>query len=74
MKWNLWLRQAHRWISIAFTLGVIINTIAAMRGQEPPVWVYFLAGGPLILLLITGLYLFALPYVTRHRAHGKANA
>ncbi|WP_295808030.1 hypothetical protein [uncultured Nitratireductor sp.] len=74
MNWNLWIRQSHRWISIAFTLGVIVNTIATASGQEPPVWVYFLALGPLLLLLITGLYLFALPYFARRRAERGAGA
>ena len=74
MMWNALLRQVHRWISIAFTVGVIINIVFAMRGAEPPAWVYFLAGGPLILLPITGLYLFILPYAVRHRAKGRASA
>ncbi|HEX2558731.1 hypothetical protein [Phenylobacterium sp.] len=55
------VRQIHRWISIAFTIGVIINVIAYSQG-EPPFWVGLLALLPLILLLLTGLYLFALPY------------
>nr|WP_255663751.1 hypothetical protein [Nitratireductor sp. B36] len=73
ITWNLRLRQIHRWISIAFTVGVIINTVVAMRGAEPAAWVYFLAGGPLLLLLITGLYLFVLPYTAKHRAKGRAS-
>lgn len=67
MNWNKWIRQIHRWVSIAFTLGVIINLFAAGSGEEPAVWVYFLALVPLILLLITGLYLFVLPYTAKWR-------
>ena len=24
MKWNIWIRQIHRWVSIAFTVTVIV--------------------------------------------------
>ena len=61
-----WIRQAHRWVSIAFTAGVVAN-IAAMSRGTPPAWVGLLALLPLILLLFTGLYLFALPYAPRRR-------
>lgn len=67
MKWNRWIRQIHRWLSIVFTLGMIVN-VFNVAGGRPTYWVYFLAIVPLFLLLFTGLYLFALPYVTRWRA------
>ncbi|MBW8448132.1 MAG: hypothetical protein K0M49_21110 [Arenimonas sp.] len=66
MRWNKWIRQIHRWLSLAFTIAVIIN-IAAMILQAPAVWIGFLALVPLIPLLMTGLYLFALPYIARRR-------
>ncbi|WP_224245974.1 hypothetical protein [Hyalangium gracile] len=66
MNWNKWIRQIHRWLSIAFTVAVIAN-IAAMGQEPPPVWVGLLALLPLIVLLLTGLYLFVLPYATRSR-------
>ncbi|MGJ4898440.1 MULTISPECIES: hypothetical protein [unclassified Bradyrhizobium] len=62
MNWNNTVRQVHRWVSIAFTVAVIIN-IAAMTQTQAPLWVGLLALIPLIVLLGTGLYLFALPYV-----------
>jgi len=58
---NVWIRQFHRWTAIAFTLGVITYMIAMSQGQ-PPMWLGLFALVPLILLLVTGLYLFALPY------------
>ena len=64
MSTNMWIRQIHRWLSIAFTLAVIAN-IAAMIMQLQAIWIGFLALVPLIPLLITGLYLFALPYLGR---------
>jgi len=66
MNWNLLIRQGHRWISILFTLAVLVN-IAAMTQGQPPLWVGLLALFPLILLLVSGLYLFALPYIGRAR-------
>ena len=66
MNWNMRIRQVHRWLSIIFTLAVLIN-IAAMTQGEPAVWIGLLALFPLILLLASGLYLFALPYAARWR-------
>lgn len=61
-----WIRQLHRWLSIAFTLSVIA-TFIALAQQEPMVWVSYIPLAPLFLLLGTGLYLFALPYLARRR-------
>ena len=69
MNWNKWIRQLHRWLSIAFTATVIANFVALTRGQ-PPAWVTSSPLPPLALLLFTGLYLFALPYLTRWRSVG----
>ena len=53
-------------MSIAFTLGVIINGIAVARGKYTG-WVGLLALLPLAVLLFTGLYLFVLPYAAKWR-------
>ena len=66
MNWNTWIRQSHRWLSIAFTATVVANFIAMSFG-EPPVWIVYSPLLPLFLLLFTGLYMFALPYVRRAR-------
>ena len=66
MNWNKQIRQIHRWLSIAFMVAVIVN-IAALGQEEPNVWVGLLALLPLALLLLTGLYLFVLPYATTWR-------
>ena len=65
-----WIRQAHRWVSIAFTAAVLANFIAlAMgKGEQPPPWITYSPLLPLALLLLTGLYLFVLPYAARSRA------
>jgi len=67
VNWNNWCRQIHRWLSIAFTLAVIINIIAMVQ-ERSSVGVGLLALLPLALLLPTGLYLFALPHATRWRS------
>jgi hypothetical protein len=71
LNWNAWIRQVHRWLSIAFTVAVIIN-IVAMTQKEPAMWVGLLALLPLVLLLLSGLYLFALPYAARWRTAREA--
>ena len=40
MNWNSWIRQVHRWLSIAFTVTVIANFVAMGLG-EPPAWVVY---------------------------------
>ena len=72
MSWNEGIRQTHRWVSIAFTVGVIVN-IVALGKEKPAVWVGLLALVPLILLLFTGLYLFVLPYANRWRNGRRAD-
>jgi hypothetical protein len=68
LNWNNWVRQAHRWVSIAFTVTVIANfAVLAQGGGMPPPWVTYSPLLPLALLLFTGLYLFALPYATKWR-------
>ena len=64
MNWNKWIRQAHRWLSITFTLFVIANLAVMGRGQIA-VWIGVATLLPLALLLLSGLYLFVLPYTRR---------
>ncbi|MBS0334805.1 MAG: hypothetical protein JSS35_18700 [Proteobacteria bacterium] len=72
------IRQTHRWLSIAFTLGVVTNLVVYTsygKGHTPPFWVNLLVLAPAFLLMISGLYMFFLPYfgrrpVTRAAAAG----
>ena len=67
MNWNYMIRQLHRWLSMVFTVAVIINLIAMMQ-EKQAVWIGMLALLPLVLMLLSGLYLFALPYAARWRS------
>ena len=67
MTWNNAVRQTHRWLSIAFTVSVIV-TFIALAQEKPLVWVSYVPLFPLALLLFSGLYLFALPYAVRWRS------
>ena len=59
-----WIRQFHRWMSIFFTATVIANFVAMAQGT-PPAWVTYSPLLPLALLMLTGLYMFVLPYAKR---------
>ncbi len=67
--WNKWVRQIHRWVSLAFTAGFIVNTviIVVLRQAQPAFWVYLLALVPLVGLFLTGLYLWVLPHAAGWR-------
>lgn len=67
MNWNNYIRQIHRWLSIAFTVAVIVNVVAMMQ-EKQAVWVGLLALFPLILLMLSGLYMFARPYAAKWRS------
>jgi hypothetical protein len=63
---NAWIRKLHRWLSLAFTVAVIGN-IVAIGVHSQATWIGLAAFLPLVPLLATGLYLFALPWVARLR-------
>lgn len=67
MNWNKGIRQTHRWLSIAFTLTLIISFVAIAQ-EQPVEWIFYLPLPPLFLLLFSGLYLFVLPYTGRGRS------
>ncbi|MEW5915820.1 MAG: hypothetical protein AB1762_05420 [Gemmatimonadota bacterium] len=64
-----WIRQFHRWMSIVFTVTVTANFVALgiSQGRQPAAWVTYSPLFPLALLLLTGLYMFVLPYATKWR-------
>jgi hypothetical protein len=67
LSWDTGVRKVHRWTSIVFTVAVIVVTVLVSNtGQGPAEWVYLLPLLPLGILL-TGLFLFVLPYTARLR-------
>ena len=68
MNWNHWVRQIHRWLSIAFTVAVIATFVALGQKEPISVWVSYAPLLPLALLFFTGLYLFVLPYAAKWRS------
>lgn len=66
MTWDRGIRQTHRWLSLTFTLLAVANIVALVKGWQAT-WLGPAALVPLIPLLLTGLYLFALPYWGRAR-------
>jgi len=67
LNWNTWVRQGHRWVSVAFTAAVVANFIAMGLG-EPPAWIVYAPLPPLFFLLFSGLYMFARPYSAKWRS------
>lgn len=66
MDWNQWMRQAHRWLSMIFTLFVLANfAVMPLGNEELGMTVGGLTILPLLLLMASGLYLFVRPYLQR---------
>jgi len=68
MVWHMKVRQFHRWVSIVFTVMVVANigiNLAGMGEKPFALWVGGSTLLPLLLLMISGLYMFILPYVKR---------
>jgi len=66
LSWNKWIRQTHRWLSIAFTVAVIVNGVAVVKGKYSN-RLGLMAVAVLALEFFTGLYLFVLPYAAKRR-------
>ncbi len=63
-RWTPFVRSVHRWVSLVFTVAVVLNISANLAGSGA-VWVGLLALFPLLVLLPTGLWLFVLPYTRK---------
>ena len=67
MSFSMWVRLGHRWLSILFTATVVANFVAMALGPVPA-WITYAPLPPLFLMLASGLYMFALPYLSRRGA------
>jgi peptidoglycan/LPS O-acetylase OafA/YrhL len=70
LTFNQWVRQVHRWLAILFTLTVIANFVAMAVGT-PPMWIVYSPLPPLFLMLLSGLYMFFLPYMRKAKEQGR---
>lgn len=61
------IRLLHRWVSALFVLSVIATSIALAQPQ-PIMWMSYVPLAPLALLALSGIYLFALPYLSKRGA------
>lgn len=70
LNWSKLIRQSHRWLSIAFTLVVIVNGVGVAQ-KKYSTRLGLLAVFVLALQFFTGMYLFVLPYVAKrlNRSH-----
>jgi heme A synthase len=66
LNWNKWIRQTHRWLSGAFTVAVLVNLVAVLKGRYTNS-LGLVAVAVLALQFFTGLYLFVLPYAGKWR-------
>ncbi len=66
MSWSKWIRLTHRWLSVAFTVAVIVNGVAVAEKKYTNS-LGLVAVFTLALQFFTGVYLFVLPYGARHR-------
>jgi len=64
---STWIRTTHRWLGVTLIALTIINIIAFSLGQAIP-WLYYLPLLPLFLLMLSGLYMFVLPYMRKAKA------
>lgn len=75
MSVSRWVWQSHRWVSIVFTLTVIANFVAMGIGPgQPPPWITYAPLPPLFVQLLTGLYMFALPYFDKSPATARTRS
>lgn len=58
------IRTTHRWLGVTLIALTIVNAVAFGIGRAIP-WLYYLPLAPLFLLMLSGAYLFVLPYLRR---------
>ena len=64
---STFIRQFHRWTSMAF-MAVVVAIFAMLGiGQQPAQWIYYLPLLPLFLLMLSGVYMFFQPYLAKAR-------
>ena len=67
MKISNFAHQFRRWVTTIFSLLVIAVIVISTR-PAPPEWAFYMPLPALALMLLSGLYLFALHYVRKANA------
>lgn len=70
MALDRWTRRLHRWVSAVFVACVIAATAAAATGQDTGSPVFYAPLAPLLVLMLSGLWLLVRPWLGR-RAPGR---
>jgi heme A synthase len=65
MALDRWTRWIHRWVSAIFVACVIAATAAAATGQDTGSPVFYAPLAPLLVLMLSGVYLFVRPWLGR---------
>lgn len=71
MNWSKLIRETHRWLGITLVALTLVNVIAFAMGYAIE-WLYYLPLLPLFGSMLTGTYMFVLPYIVRSRTGGQA--
>jgi hypothetical protein len=73
MNSNKWIRLIHRWLSLALTVGMIVNLVAVLMHRYTNT-LGLLAVLPLALLFLTGVYLYLVHYAAKWRSTRRAGS
>ncbi len=71
MNWNQSIRTAHRWLSAALMVAMTINLVAVLLHRYSNA-LGLLAVLPLVLLFLSGVYLYGLHYAAKWRSARRA--
>ena len=75
--WNKWLRKIHRWLAIPMFILVPISVVLKVSGNGAvmasiPQW-EVIQSLVMLFLVISGAYLFFLPYWTKRKRNQRRN-
>lgn len=75
--WNKWLRKIHRWLAIPMFILVPISVVLKASGNGAvmasiPQW-EVIQSLAMLFLVISGAYLFFLPYWTKRKRNQRRN-
>jgi ascorbate-specific PTS system EIIC-type component UlaA len=72
MNGNQTIRLIHRWLSAALMVAMFVNLVAVLMHRYTNT-LGLLAALPLVLLFLSGVYLYALHYTAKWRSARRAS-